>query len=86
MCIRDRYNVEVLGTKLSAINQAEDRELFRALMKELNEPVPDSDIVNTVQAAINFAEKIGYPVIVPVSYTHLDVYKRQILLPLTPLT
>ena len=67
--ILEEYNVEVLGTKLSAINQAEDRELFRALMKELNEPVPDSDIVNTVQAAINFAEKIGYPVIVRPAFT-----------------
>ena len=67
--ILDEYNVEVLGTKLSAINQAEDRELFRALMKELNEPVPDSDIVNTVQGAINFAEKIGYPVIVRPAFT-----------------
>ena len=67
--ILEEYNVEVLGTKLSAINQAEDRELFRALMKELNEPVPDSDIVNTVQGAINFAEKIGYPVIVRPAFT-----------------
>mgnify|MGYP000393748668 FL=1 len=67
--ILEEYGVEVLGTKLSAINQAEDRELFRALMKELNEPVPESDIVNTVQAAVNFAEEIGYPVIVRPAFT-----------------
>lgn len=67
--ILEEYEVEVLGTKLSAINQAEDRELFRALMKELNEPVPESDIVNTVQAAVNFAEEIGYPVIVRPAFT-----------------
>ena len=53
--ILEECGVEVLGTKLSAINQAEDRELFRALMRELNEPVPDSDIVNDVQGALNFA-------------------------------
>jgi hypothetical protein len=34
------------GTKLSAINQSRRQRLFRALMRELNEPVPDSDIVN----------------------------------------
>ncbi|ACU07468.1 Carbamoyl-phosphate synthase large chain [Flavobacteriaceae bacterium 3519-10] len=67
--ILDECKVEVLGTKLSAINQAEDRDLFRELMRELNEPVPDSDIVNTVQGALEFAERIGYPVIVRPAFT-----------------
>ena len=43
----DECGVEILGTKLSSIKQAEDRELFRDLMNELNEPVPDSVIVHT---------------------------------------
>ena len=67
--ILEECKVEVLGTKLSAINQAEDRDLFRNLMHELNEPVPDSDIVNTVQAALEFAHNIGYPVIVRPAFT-----------------
>ena len=67
--ILEECKVEVLGTKLSAINQAEDRDLFRNLMNELNEPVPDSDIVNTVQAALEFAHNIGYPVIVRPAFT-----------------
>lgn len=67
--ILDECKVEVLGTKLSAINQAEDRDLFRALMKELDEPVPESDIVNTVAQAIDFANNIGYPVIVRPAFT-----------------
>lgn len=67
--ILDECGVEVLGTKLSAINRAEDRDLFRELMRELNEPVPDSDIVNTVEGALAFAEKIGYPVIVRPAFT-----------------
>lgn len=67
--ILEECEVEVLGTKLSAINQAEDRDLFRELMKELNEPVPDSDIVNTVNGALQFAENIGYPVIVRPAFT-----------------
>ncbi len=67
--ILEECDVEVLGTKLSAINQAEDRDLFRELMRELNEPVPESDIVTTVQGALDFAEKIGYPVIVRPAFT-----------------
>lgn len=67
--ILDEYKVEVLGTKLSAINRAEDRELFRELMRELGEPVPESDIVNTVEGALEFAEKIGFPVIVRPAFT-----------------
>lgn len=67
--ILDECKVEVLGTKLSAINQAEDRDLFRNLMRELNEPVPDSDIVNNVQSALEFAHNIGYPVIVRPAFT-----------------
>ncbi|MCQ4034898.1 carbamoyl-phosphate synthase large subunit [Kaistella montana] len=67
--ILEECKVEVLGTKLSAINQAEDRDLFRELMNELNEPVPESDIVNTVQGALEFAQNIGYPVIVRPAFT-----------------
>lgn len=67
--ILEECKVEVLGTKLSAINQAEDRDLFRELMKELNEPVPESDIVNTAQGALEFAQNIGYPVIVRPAFT-----------------
>ncbi len=67
--ILEECDVEVLGTKLSAINRAEDRDLFRELMRELNEPVPESDIVHTVEEAIDFAKKIGYPVIVRPAFT-----------------
>ena len=67
--ILEECKVEVLGTKLSAINQAEDRDLFRELMRELNEPVPDSDIVNDVEGALKFAEKIGFPLIVRPAFT-----------------
>jgi carbamoyl-phosphate synthase large subunit len=67
--ILEECKVEVLGTKLSAINQAEDRDLFRELMRELNEPVPESDIVTTVQGAVDFADGLGYPVIVRPAFT-----------------
>ena len=62
-------NVEVLGTKLTAIEQAEDRELFRSLMNELGEPVPESEIVHSLEEAEAFAGRIGYPIIVRPAYT-----------------
>jgi len=50
--------VELLGTKLESIKQAEDRELFRDLMNELGEPVPESDIIHNLEEARRFVEKI----------------------------
>lgn len=63
------YNVELLGTKLDAIEQAEDRDLFRTLMNELNEPVPSSAIIHNLTEAQAFVDEIGYPVIVRPAYT-----------------
>ncbi|WP_163579730.1 carbamoyl-phosphate synthase large subunit [Gracilibacillus saliphilus] len=67
--ILEEYGAELLGTKLDATQQAEDREKFRTLMNEINEPVPESQIVNTVDQALDFAEEIGYPLIVRPAYT-----------------
>ncbi len=61
--------VEVLGTKLSAIQKAEDRDLFRNLMNELNEPVPESEIIHNLEEAMAFTNQIGFPVIVRPAYT-----------------
>ncbi|MCR8635140.1 carbamoyl-phosphate synthase large subunit [Paenibacillus radicis (ex Xue et al. 2023)] len=62
-------NVKLLGTQLEPIRKAEDRELFRELMKELRQPVPQSIIVTEANAALQFAAQIGYPVIVRPAYT-----------------
>lgn len=67
--ILDELNVEILGTKLNAINQAEDRDLFRNLMYELDVPTPESEIVHTVEEAEEFVKKIGYPIIVRPAFT-----------------
>lgn len=67
--VLDECGVEILGTKLAAIEQAEDRELFRALMNELGEPVPESEIIHSLEEAFSFVEKIGYPVIVRPAFT-----------------
>ncbi|MEI2466330.1 carbamoyl-phosphate synthase large subunit [Niallia taxi] len=67
--VLEECGVEVLGTKLSAIQQAEDRDLFRTLMNELGEPVPDSEIIHNMDEAKAFVEQIGYPVIVRPAFT-----------------
>ncbi|WP_211233483.1 carbamoyl-phosphate synthase large subunit [Thermicanus aegyptius] len=61
--------VELLGTRLPSIEQAEDREKFRALMKEIGEPIPESLIVHSVEEAVRFAEQEGYPLIIRPAYT-----------------
>ena len=63
------YGVKLLGTSVDTIEKGEDREKFRALMKELNEPVPDSEIVDNQDDALRFALSIGFPIIVRPAYT-----------------
>ncbi|RLL45258.1 carbamoyl-phosphate synthase large subunit [Oceanobacillus piezotolerans] len=67
--VLDRYGITLLGTSLEAIQKAEDREQFRDLMQKLNEPVPESTIVHTVEQALRFAEEIGFPLIVRPAFT-----------------
>ena len=67
--ILDELGIELLGTKLSAIEKAEDRELFKQLMDELGQPVPASEIVHTIGEAVEVGNTIGYPLIVRPAYT-----------------
>ncbi|BCG60212.1 carbamoyl-phosphate synthase large subunit [Paenibacillus sp. URB8-2] len=67
--VLEQENVKLLGTQLHSIEKAEDRDLFRDLMRELEQPVPDSTIVTTLEEALAFAEEIGYPLIVRPAYT-----------------
>ncbi len=67
--VLEQENVKLLGTQLSAIERAEDRDLFKELMRELNQPIPDSAIVTTVDQAVDFANEINYPIIVRPAYT-----------------
>ena len=67
--VLEKYGVKLLGTKLSAIEEAEDRELFKKAMNDINQPVPESDIFENVQESVDFANSIGYPVIVRPAYT-----------------
>ncbi|WP_203619667.1 carbamoyl-phosphate synthase large subunit [Apilactobacillus nanyangensis] len=67
--ILKKYGIELLGTKLQSIEEAEDRELFKQLMKKLDEPVPESTIANSLEDAKKLAEKIGYPLVIRPAYT-----------------
>lgn len=65
----DELGIQLLGTKLASIDEAEDREKFKELMQRLGEPVPASQTVETVDEALVFAHQIGYPVIVRPAFT-----------------
>lgn len=67
--ILDKYGVRLLGTSIEAIIKGEDREAFRSLMYELNEPVPESEIVSSVEEAVAFSERVGFPIIIRPAYT-----------------
>ncbi|WP_066870729.1 carbamoyl-phosphate synthase large subunit [Clostridium mediterraneense] len=67
--ILEKYGIRVIGTSIESIKEGEDRELFRDMMKNINEPVIQSEIVHNLEAGLEFAKKIGYPVIVRPAYT-----------------
>jgi carbamoyl-phosphate synthase large subunit len=67
--VLEKYQVELLGTSLDTIKRAEDRELFKDTMQAIGEPVPESTIVSSVTEGIDFANQIGYPIIVRPAYT-----------------
>ncbi len=67
--ILEELGIELLGTSLDSIRKAEDRELFKRTMQELGEKVPHSTIVTTMDDAVSFAGRVGFPVIVRPAYT-----------------
>lgn len=67
--ILEKYNVELLGTKLSSIQQAEDRSLFRNLMDKIGEKSAESTIVTNIDEAKEFAKSNGYPIIIRPAFT-----------------
>jgi carbamoyl-phosphate synthase large subunit len=66
----DKYNVELIGAKLPAIEMAEDRELFKKAMVEIGVPVCPSGIASTLKQAQVISQKIGpYPLIIRPAFT-----------------
>lgn len=67
--ILDKYGVKLLGTTIESIQKAEDRELFKELMLEIGEPIPESITVSNLSDAQKFADKIGFPLIIRPAFT-----------------
>lgn len=65
----DRHNVELIGAKFDSIEVAEDRQLFKDAMIEIGLRCPPSEVVNSIDGALQAAEKLGYPVLVRPSFT-----------------
>ena len=77
-----KMGVPILGTAAEDVDAAEDRERFDEILEQCGIPRPAGHTVFTAEEAKRAAHDLGYPVLVrpsyvPVSYTHLDVYKRQ---------
>jgi len=67
--ILEKYKVKVLGTPVSAIRNCEDRNAFKKLLKDIGEPVLPSKAVTVAEDAQEYAQEIGFPVVVRPAYT-----------------
>lgn len=67
--ILNECQVELLGTRVESIEQAEDRELFKKLCQDLGEPVLPSKVANSLEEGIKAAIEIGYPVVLRPAFT-----------------
>ncbi len=64
-----RHGVELIGAKVDAIRKGEDRQVFKELVIEAGAGVARSHIAHTVHEAIDFAEDLGYPLVIRPSFT-----------------
>jgi carbamoyl-phosphate synthase large subunit len=67
--VLERYGTRLLGTPVTAIQTAEDREAFKQLLLRIGEPVPPSRSVNALDDALDFAAEIGLPLVVRPAFT-----------------
>jgi carbamoyl-phosphate synthase large subunit len=67
--ILSKYNVEVIGVNVDAIERGEDRIAFKETMNRLGIEMPKSKAVNTVEDAEIVADELGYPVVIRPAYT-----------------
>ena len=65
----ESHNVKLIGTTPETIKKAEDRQEFKDTMEKIGEPCAASLVVHDVQAGIDFASEIGYPVVLRPAYT-----------------
>ncbi len=67
--VLEKYGVELIGAKIDAIKKAEDRLLFKDAMLRIGLETPESQLVTNVAGGLEFAARIGYPVILRPSFT-----------------
>ncbi len=67
--VLDKYNVKSLGTPIQTIRKAEDRELFKQMLINIGEPIPESATVNSLKEARKVAKEIGLPLVIRPAYT-----------------
>ncbi len=67
--ILDKYNVEVIGVKVDAIERGEDRIEFKQTMNEIGVEMARSEVAYSVDEALAIADKLGYPVVLRPAYT-----------------
>jgi carbamoyl-phosphate synthase large subunit len=67
--VLDKFSVELIGAKLEAIKKAEDRLLFKDAMQKIGLDMPRSMLVNNIRDGLEFAAKIGCPVVIRPSFT-----------------
>src|SRR5436190_7952101 len=67
--VLDQYGVELIGANIDAIKKAEDRLMFKDAMRRIGLETPISQLVTNIEDGLDFAQKIGYPVILRPSFT-----------------
>ena len=67
--VLDKYNVQVIGVQVDAIERGEDRMEFKQTMSEIGVQVALSRIAESVEEAVSIAETLGYPVVLRPAYT-----------------
>src|SRR5277367_2835353 len=67
--VLDKLGVELIGAKLEAIKKAEDRLLFKDAMTKIGLDMPRSALINNIRDGLEFAAKIGFPVVIRPSFT-----------------
>ncbi|KAK6196456.1 hypothetical protein LQW54_011504 [Pestalotiopsis sp. IQ-011] len=68
MGLFERYGVKVLGTSVHTLELSEDRDLFAKALNEIDIPIAHSIAVNTIDEALDAADKVGYPIIVRAAF------------------
>ncbi|MBV9442513.1 MAG: carbamoyl-phosphate synthase large subunit [Acidobacteriaceae bacterium] len=67
--VLEQYAVELIGANIDAIKKAEDRLLFKDAMRKIGLDMTQSQLVNNVEDGLEFAKRIGYPIILRPSFT-----------------